>query len=126
MFRRPVVVGSGVAGEAVERLLGKTILAVTTVTGHLRAVEILPVAVQAEVGQLLVIDVGKGKLGDDRFPSLVLHVAGLASPGRQATVQALGGDPLFGHIFVTILATRIGDAVDGGVAMATLVLKSSV
>jgi hypothetical protein len=74
------------AGEAVERFLGKTILAVTTMAGHLRAVEILPVTVQAEAGQFVVIDVGKGKLGNDRLPPLVFHVAGLASAGRQATV----------------------------------------
>ena len=50
MIRCLVVVGPGMAGEAVKRLLDETILAVTTMTGHLRAVEILAVVLQAEAG----------------------------------------------------------------------------
>jgi hypothetical protein len=123
MFSHPGGVGVVVAGEAIQLFRGKAFdMAITAIQG--RAVVILLVARQAELGQPFVVKANDRQLGNVRLPPFVVGVAMLAAAAvRQEAMQSAAAGPLLGHVFVAVFATPGGDAAPGGVALAAILLK---
>ena len=124
VFGHQVMLGFDMAGQAVHGLLDEAALLVAGFAVHRVTGVVFLVADQAVSRQLVVVHIGEGEGGDIGIAAHVLLVAGLALIGAgQPAVQAVCRGALAGDIHMAILAACIGDAVDGGVAMAAILLE---
>jgi len=124
VFSHQVMLGFDMAGQAVHGLLDEAALLVAGFAVHRFTGVVLLVADQTVSRQLVVVHVGEGEGGDIGIAAHVLGVAAFAfvSAGQPA-VQAFCRSAFARHIHVAVLAAGIGDAVDGGMAMAAVLLE---
>jgi hypothetical protein len=123
-----IVVMLGVAGDAICFLSETAVfIAVAGLAGHLLAVIVGEMTGKAKFGQHIMIYIAESQLCQVGFLSIVLRVAGLAAGNpREPPVQRVDILALGSNLFVAILAGAVTEAMDGYVAVRTIVGKLSV
>ena len=124
VFGHQVMLGCDMAGQAVHGLLDEAALLVAGFAVHRVSIVISLVADQAVSRQLVVVHIGEGEGSDIGIAAHVLGVASLAFVGtRQFAVQAIRGGALAGDVDMAVLAACVRDAVNGGMAVAAILLE---